>query len=1059
MKVLKNRWVIGSILFAICIISATYLYSSHFGMTKQSADFFESEDEEREEAGFDKPDGFYNYFHLITTPIGEKNNSYPINHGYFEFEKSLKKLRNYKSAESQLNWVQRGPGNVGGRTRAVIIDPDDATYKTWIAASVSGGIWKTTDAGLSWTNLTNDLPYLATNTMAMANSNHDIIYVGTGEGYGGVGMVSGNGIYKTINRGQTWELIESTTNGLAFQFVNKLVVDMTNPDIVLAATNNGIFKTFDGGGTWDTVYYTGNAVQDLIANPLKSTTLYAAVNSFGIIKSFNNGDSWFDVNEGIGEGGRFSLTISAIDTSYVFTSVQAANSVTDLYISVDAAKNWRKMYDYDNTFYNFLGSQGWFNNVVKSHPFDKNKVYLGGVYVGLIEFKNSTNVSEEQVIRVDTLGTGSFLDFVNFGGSFLGGGMTTGLDEDADVTAEDFTGIEIRFGPGISQKAHRFTVPVGQGSGVPVNDYTYQNYVTVPFQVWDSRTNTQLMVSFRDQERDGAFNLIKRDENEDLSGREYIYVHAVPYSTSPNANIAVTGGHYYKMLYFFWPTLAKDKIWNAAALPVSNITVKYGTFSLQNASTTILADATRNENLHADHHDIQIKVLDPTAKTFMMVDANDGGLGLSYNGGSTWTQIKKGYITTQFYGVAKKPGANEFIGGMQDNGTWQSPVNANASVSSEYDFRVGGDGFEVLWHPWYPQRIIASSYTNYIKVSLDGGETWSDATSGIQGDGPFVTRLSNSPQNPNLVFAVGNTGVYRNTNFCVGRFGWDLIEIGDGWSVNDNVSDAHNVEVSLADPDIVWAGAGMYNDPNLHIFISKDKGLTFDSVPNFTSRKMGYISAIATHPSDTGTSYILFSMPDKPKIIRTTDFGQHWEDISGFGQDSSSSNGFPDVAVYSLLVLPNSQNTIWAGTEIGIFESTDNGVSWHYSNNGFPAVSVWQMFVQDNVLVVATHGRGIWTLPATELGVDPHVGSDDMVFNTYPNPSNGEFDINFTSNGTGPVDIVIYDMSGRVVHSEKILKNQLELIQHIDLTNLRSGNFILKLTFDKKLYSSKVIVR
>ena len=80
------------------------------------------------------------------------------------------------------------------------------------------------------------------------------------------------------------------------------------------------------------------------------------------------------------------------------------------------------------------------------------------------------------------------------------------------------------------QKAHRFTVPEGEGAGVPPEDYAYMDYVDVPFEAWDIRNNRQLMISFRDQERDGAFNLIERILDDDISGREYFFVHAVPYN-------------------------------------------------------------------------------------------------------------------------------------------------------------------------------------------------------------------------------------------------------------------------------------------------------------------------------------------------------------------------------------------------------------------------------------------------------------------------------------------------------------------------------------------------
>jgi hypothetical protein len=95
--------------------------------------------------------------------------------------------------------------------------------------------------------------------------------------------------------------------------------------------------------------------------------------------------------------------------------------------------------------------------------------------------------------------------------------------------------------------------------------------------------------------------------------------------------------------------------------------------------------------------------------------------------------------------------------------------------------------------------------------------------------------------------------------------------------------------------------------------------------------------------------------------------------FSGFETSTgdTSLNGFPDVVVNDLLVLPNDTNTIWAATEIGLFESTDNGLSWHIANNGLPSVSVWQLEVVDNEILAATHGRGLWTAELNTVSVHP----------------------------------------------------------------------------------------
>src|SRR5690606_2691255 len=100
----------------------------------------------------------------------------------------------------------------------------------------------------------------------------------------------------------------------------------------------------------------------------------------------------------------------------------------------------------------------------------------------------------------------------------------------------------------------------------------------------------------------------------------------------------------------------------------------------------------------------------------------------------------------------------------------------------------------------------------------------------------------------------------------------------------------------------------------------------------------------AADPHDENTAYVMFSAYGRAKLLRTRDLGQSWTDLSGFGEGAESSdNGFPNVAVYDLLVLPDRRGELWAATEIGLFISYDDGASWQYAGNGLPAVSIWEM--------------------------------------------------------------------------------------------------------------------
>ncbi len=995
----------------------------------------QTESLEKPEEEADHPEMFTKYMHDITTRIGEEKSAYTMNYRMEEFQKASQSLKK-KNAVNTLNWVSRGPANVGGRTRAIIVDPDDSTYRTWFAAGVTGGIWKTIDDGANYVNLTPDLPNLSVCAMVMAASNHDVLYAGTGESFPGGTYQKGNGIWKSTDRGQTWQQLQTTANDENFAYVNRLVVDPQDENTVVAATENGIFKSTDGGQTWEQKYVSKNGIEDLDADPTDFNILFACEHSIGVLRSANAGENWAVSSTGIAGGSRFELAVSPVNHNNVFVSANISTDDSKMYFSSDNGVSWAQFNDNQN----FLGGQGNYDNTIAAHPYVADEVFVGGVDIWKVKFNGSVEESQPMVRNAYTVNA-DFISFINFGGQYLGGGMST--DDGTNLVKGDTVSIEIRFGKGLSQKAHRFTVPPESTSGVPATQYSYRDYVDVPFQVWDVTNNRQLMVSFRDQENDGKFNLYPRtgDAYGQL-GREYIFVNSVPYdANNPNSNIAKTGGHLYKSLYMFWMVLSNGFTWDEANLPDAKIVVDYGTIMQIKGVKTSIADSYGNYNgpnpydqsagmgtssipgIHPDHHSINLVPMG--AGMFKWIDGNDGGIAISTDNGATLTQQPSNYITTQFYGVAKNPQADEYIGGMQDNGTWQSRPGTIVNNTSKYLFRLGGDGFECLWNAKNPNLLLGSIYNNQIYRSENLGGSWDNVSGITRNDGPFITHLSASKEFPDMVFAVSKLGVYKSTDF--GKT-WKLKEIKSGWSPDSSVSSSHNVEVSLANGRIVWAGAGMAKEYGYQMQVSTNKGETFTSVNDYTEVTMNaFVSGIATHPTQDSTAYLLFSLAHSPKVLRTTDLGKTWEDISGFGANSSSSNGFPDVVVHSLLVMPYNPDIIWVGTDIGLFESIDNGKSWHYANNGLPAVSIYDMLISGDQVVVATHGRGIWTVDIPEILNMPYVNSftrkqeNDLLVNatfevaydsvtlfvdnkpdtTLANPAVGDIDFNVTVDAEG----------------------------------------------------------
>ena len=1023
-----------------------------------------------------KAKGMKEYFEGLRNPFVGEGEDFPPNYLMKELKKAQQN-RTWEKSASVVEWVSRGPGNVGGRVRGLIVDPDDPTNNTWFIGTATGGVWKTSDGGNSFTNLTPDIPYLSTTTLVMSPANTNTIYVGTGESFSGR-FNTGGGIFKSNNKGQTWEQMGSTSESLDFRYVNRLVIDPENENIVLAATSTGIFKTTNGGANWVKKYENSN-VEDLDADPNNFSILYGCINSVGVVKSTDAGESWNLSSEGITNGYRFELAISPSNPDKIYVSGEFTDEVSVVYVSSDGAQSWEVFKDMDS-FDDFLGGQGWYDNTIAVDPYDENIFFVGGVNIWKLTRTDSVEVGAKEVTRVDENNTGSFIQRVSFSGNTFTGLSVSETDAHRLVES-DWASVEIRFGPDKKQKAYRFEVPFQATSGVAASSYLYKDFVEVPFEVWDITNNKQLSVSFRDQERDGAFNLYPRSPDElegeyGLLGREYIYVNAVDYDENGgNSNLTRDGGHQYKNLYMLWAILPENGTWNAANLPESNIKIVYSSLTKRFGTVRSVADAYNNygggdnykqsqgfgstsiPGFHPDHHNlIPIKQND-AQKEYWILNANDGGLGISKDNGENWTQIKKGMVTTQFYGVAKRPGQHQYFGGMQDNGSWQSALIGESDQSSSYFFKLGGDGFECIWHQTNDLKIIGSVYNNAFYRSTNRGQSWSAADAGIDEDGPFISRLANSPQEPDRLYAVGTNGLWVSDDF--GASNWTNRSVGINWTSGD-VTSWHLVEVSPANNSVIYCGASNSPENGLAFYASTNKGTSFTEGKAYTIRDLPYyFRSITPHPNEEGTVFISYAAYGVPKILRSKDYGQTWEDLTGYGATgTSSSNGFPEVPCNCLLIFPEHPNQLWAGTDIGIFQSKDSGATWEILNSDMPSVPITQMFLQDGNVVIATYGRGIWSVEYDNLvSNNAFVLDDGIQLDVYPNPSKGDINLEINGDMNGELDVLVYDMAGKTVYSDKCIKN-FETLKTSFQLDVRPGNYTLVLRNTEKRISKKILI-
>ena len=232
--------------------------------------------------------------------------------------KSMLTQQNVVANEADISrgsWTWLGPGNIGGRVRALVIHPTTPT--TMWAGSVSGGIWKTTNGGVSWLPLDDFMANMAVSTLVMDPSNPDTLYAGTGEGFYNADGLRGAGVFKTTNGGTTWTQL-SATNTSDWYYVNRLAISSTG-GVILAATRSGIWRSINGGTSWSQI----NAIETLDVN------FDPADNNKAIASSWS-GQAWYSINGGASWNPATGSMSGRVEVAY------APNSPAIVYASIDS---------------------------------------------------------------------------------------------------------------------------------------------------------------------------------------------------------------------------------------------------------------------------------------------------------------------------------------------------------------------------------------------------------------------------------------------------------------------------------------------------------------------------------------------------------------------------------------------------------------------------------------------------------------------------------------------------------------------------------------------------
>ena len=964
------------------------------------------------------------------------------------------------------SWVERGPTNVGGRTRGIMFSPNDPSKETVFAGGVSGGLWKNTNisnATSAWTRV-NIPENLAVSCITYDPNNTNIFYVGTGESYVG-GDVNGDGVWKSTDGGNTFTKVFGGISGATtFQSATNLTINSP----VSIAGNYQCYPTNPANfGVSVTTPTTANIV---LVNDGTSTstlgcgtTLTNGASLSGKIALIRRGDCPFveKVKNAQGYGAIGVIVMNNVegqpipmggtDTTITIPSLMLSKSDGDM---LEAALA--------------LGAVVVTMNPTIQGGFTGNLV-PGKQHINDIKVRNNAGVSEVFVAAGDSYygaaNATTFLGGPEFGLYKSANGGATWSEIGLPLTAGGNKHCPNDIAIGADNKVWVSTTNstvYGDGGGIVFassngTTFTQKHAVT-------NGTRTQIAVS--STVADKVYVLSELNQTGTVDGIEVRITSTTNgFTSSTITNLpantlnpaARTDTYGFTGAQAFYDLMIEVDPSNDQLFYVGGIDL----FRTTDGGTTWNQISTWNggSSVHSDQHAMAFKPGNSNVAIF----GNDGGVyyadSLTTASASSGISSRNtGFNVTQFYSVGVAPSnavsglTNDyFVAGAQDNGSqYFGGVTAGASSSVRAQ---GGDGAFSMFDQGPDKYYI----TNYVyNQNINSRSATSTAVKVINtestSNGAFIAPMALDSSKDILyseytVPASGTVaiayGVRRYTNVKPG--------FGTGTVSKSTLTDA----LLNSRPTALNVSKHTTNSTTLLVGCLSGRLLkitTANATPTWTNiTGPGFVGSISDveFGATENDIFVTFQNYNVVSVWYSADGGITWQNKEG---------DFPDIPVKCVLQNPLKLNEVIIGTELGVwFTNSFDTASpvWNQSFNGMSNVKVTDLDLRDdNAVYAATYGRGIFSGTFTNgtLALDDFTNKKGV--SIYPNPSNGQFNIRINQY-SGKVNIQVVDLNGREVFTTK---NELFSTEKaLDLQALQSGIYVLRISGNDLNYSQKII--